>query len=99
MATPELINSISALSRKIDRLLERYASLQMKVKSLEEENFLLRKEKEDADERLEQAGKEIEFLKLSHRLADSPEALVSARQNVAGLIRTIDSCIRMLKED
>jgi len=41
----------------------------------------------------------VEFLTMSYRLADSPDTIVSARRRIARLIRTIDSCISMLKEE
>ena len=99
MAKPVLIQSIDTLARKIDGLLETQKSLLEKVKSLELENQELRLRHIQDTEDLEKAKKDIEFLSLSHRMAQSPEALVSARAKISQLIRTVDSCIRMIKED
>ena len=99
MAKPELIQSISLLSKKIDSLLERQRILQEKIQKLEEINRELTTRHQHDVEEIEKARKDIEFLSLSHRLADSPEALVSARKIIARLIRNVDSCIRMIKED
>ena len=99
MAKSDLINSISILSKKIDSLLSEREMLIDRVKVLSEENKLLREYHNKDTLKINNALKDIEYLSLSHRLADSPEALVSARNNISELIRTIDSCIRLLRED
>ena len=99
MAKPELLISISSLSKKIDILLEEKEFLERKIKELENVNEELVRQQALDVSNLQNAQKEIEFLKLSHRLAATPEALVAARKEISRLIRTIDSCIRILKED
>ena len=99
MAKPELLSSVHHLSKKIDKLMEQHRINQNKINQLLEENLEMRQQHETDVQLLEKANKEIEFLSVSHRLADSPEALVSARNKVAKLIRTIDNCIRMINED
>ena len=99
MAKPELINSISILSRKIENLIEQQKSLTERVFVLEQENQILRNQHKEDLIVISKAQKEIEFLSMSHRLANSPEALISARNKISQLIRTIDSCIRIIKED
>lgn len=99
MAKPVLLQTISILSKKVDELLEAQNSMLDKVRTLELENQELRLQHEKDTEMLDAAKKDIEFLSLSHRLADSPEAIISARNKISKLIRTIDSCIRIIKED
>ena len=99
MAKSDLINSISVLSKNIDRLLEERSKLFLEIEQLQKENLELRERQKSDTQRLENSLKDIEFLSLSHRLADSPEALMDARKEISRLIRTIDSCIRLLKED
>lgn len=99
MAKPQLLSAISLLSKKIDKLLEQHKVDQNKIDQLERENEILRQQHLADQMLLDQAKKEIEFLSVSHRLADSPEALISARKKIARLIRTIDNCIRMINED
>ncbi|MCH5235705.1 MAG: hypothetical protein J1E16_10460 [Muribaculaceae bacterium] len=99
MAKPELISSLTILSKKIDNLLETQKKLQEKVNYLENINQALRNQHDEDVKIIEKAQKDIDYLSLSHRLADSPEALIEARNNVSKLIRTIDSCIRLIKED
>ena len=99
MANAELLNSLNALSRRINKLLQQNMNLQKQLMELENSNKELRKMHEEDMALLENAQKQIEFLSLSHRLANSPEALVEARNKISQLIRTIDSCIRLLKQD
>lgn len=47
---------------------------------------------------LDQAKSDVQFLRVSHRLASSPDSLVEARRLIAGLIRNIDKAIAELKE-
>lgn len=99
MAKPELLQSAASLYRRIDVLIDRQKKLLEEVERLQNENKILKEKSLRDAVRQENLEKEIEFLKLSHRLAASPEALVEARKKISSLIRTIDSCIRMIKED
>lgn len=99
MVNQELIQSISLLSNKIDGLLRQQKKLREKVNKLELQNQELQLLHQQDKASLLDAQKKIEFLSLSHRLADSPEALIQARNNVSRLIRTIDKCIQMINED
>ena len=99
MAKPELILSISRLSRRIDDLIEYQSTLQKKVNDLELLNRELKEQHDKDVAALAKAHKDIEFLSLSHRLADSPEALIEARTIVSKLIRTVDNCIRLINEE
>lgn len=47
---------------------------------------------------LDRAKSDVQFLRVSHRLASSPDSLVEARRLIAGLIRNIDKAIAELKE-
>lgn len=47
---------------------------------------------------LDRAKSDAQFLRVSHRLASSPDSLVEARRLIAGLIRNIDKAIAELKE-
>ena len=99
MASYELINSITSLLKKIDILIEQQKKLQQRVIELENKNKELSRQHEEDVLRLERIQKDIEFLSVSYKLAESPEALVSARKKISRLIRTIDNCIRMIEED
>lgn len=99
MARPELIQTIALLSRKIDTLLKQLEGLKARISELEITNSDLQKRHQEDQKLLQQAKKNIEFLSLSHRLAATPEALLSARKNIADMIKTIDSCLSLINED
>ena len=99
MAKSDLIYSLSLLSRKIDALLEQQNQFRKRIDELEKDNNALRAQLAKKEMMLSNTEKDVEFLSLSYRLADSPEALVKARKEISSLLRTIDSCIRLLKED
>ncbi len=97
--TRSLLEILESSARHTDALTTR-------LKALMEENEQLRSQVADLDDRLAQASAErdralrdVEYLTLSHRLADNPEALVSARREVARMIRVVDRCITLLKDD
>lgn len=66
---------------------------------LEKENEDLRTQLSETRAELDNTRKDVEFLTMSHRLADSPDSVIRARRRIARLIRTIDNCISMLKEE
>ena len=59
----------------------------------------LRDQLDECREQLREARMEIDFLTVSHRLADSPANLISARRRVQRLIAKIDRCVSLHKED
>lgn len=83
---------IDVLTRNRQQALERIAELEM-------QNTELRKELEERDAMLAQARLDAEFLSLSHKLADSPEALARARHIIGGLIKKVDAAINLVKND
>ncbi len=94
-----LLEILESARRHSDVLVER-------LQTLSEENARLRARVADLDEQLadaceqrDRALMDVEYLTISHRLADTPEALVDARREVARMIRTVDRCITLLKDD
>ncbi len=59
----------------------------------------LRQQLDECREQLREARMEVDFLTVSHRLADSPENIISARRRLQRLIAKIDRCVSLLKED
>ncbi|MBD5200892.1 MAG: hypothetical protein HDS74_06555 [Bacteroidales bacterium] len=86
------------LTEKVSILAGRYSALQAENKSLRDENAALRSDLKSTQDELKKAQLDNSFLVLSHRLAQSPEALVESRKMIAALIRDIDRCIAQLKE-
>ena len=98
MAQP-LITILRELDDKIIEITAVHQKLQDKIAKLEEENDNLRQELEETRARLHKSQTDVTFLTMSHRLADSPDSLISTRRRIARLIRTVDKCISMLKEE
>lgn len=48
---------------------------------------------------LERSRLDERFLRVSHRLASSPDSIIEARRLISGLIRNIDKAINDLKEE
>lgn len=97
MATP-LPDILDTLRIQIEARRKEYARLKERNRLLEEENADLRRLAAEAQKEREKAMLDAEFLAVSHKLADSPDTLVSARRHLARLIRNIDRCLEMLKE-
>lgn len=97
MALP-LTTLLQSINDKVVELAASRQKLIDRIAVLEEENDNLRKELENSQKEIEKSKTDIEFLTMSHRLADSPDSLVSTRRRISRLIRTIDNCISMLKE-
>ena len=97
MATP-LPDILDPLRLQIEARRKEYARLKERNRLLEEENADLRRLAAEAQKEREKAMLDAEFLAVSHKLADSPDTLVSARRHLARLIRNIDRCLEMLKE-
>lgn len=98
MALP-LTTLLKSVDDKVAELSAIHVGLKARIKSLEDENALLSRKLEETEMKLRQAETDSEFLTMSHRLADSPDSIISARRRIARLIRTIDNCISMLKDE
>lgn len=85
-------NKIALLAENCDKAEARCLELEKKIADLSASV-------KDKDEQLRRANLEIEFLTLSHRLADTPEALANARLTIARIIRKVDSAIALIKAD
>lgn len=98
MALP-LTTKLQLIVEKVASLSKLNETLYKRIETLEEENNRLRDDYETALKELEKTRRDVEFLTMSHRLADSPDTIISTRRRIARLIRTIDNCISMLKEE
>ncbi|MBD5209324.1 MAG: hypothetical protein K2G11_06490 [Muribaculaceae bacterium] len=87
-----LTEKVNILSSQKDRIAEENRQLSETIANLQQQIEDLRKENTLLD-------RDNHFLILSHRLADTPEALVESRRFISALIRKIDRCITLLKDD
>lgn len=90
---------LRSIGEKATQLAQMQELMKARISELEEKNMQLETELKETKDLLDKALSDIEFLTVSHRLADSPDSIVSTRRHIARLIRNIDSCISMLKED
>lgn len=90
---------ITELRSKIEQLAAQRDASVAAQEALSEEKEVLRQQLEDCRKELREARMEVDFLTVSHRLADSPDNLISARRRVQRLIAKIDRCVSLLKED
>lgn len=93
-----LVAIFEELELRIADLQTEMEGLRERNSELEKENADLRKREAEARQAREQALLDVEYLKVSYRLAESPDTLAETRKVIAGLIRNIDRCIEMLKE-
>ena len=93
-----LVSILEKLEARQNELLADLESLKIRNKELEEENAELRRRESDALKIRDKALLDIQYLQVSHKLAEDPDALIDTRRRIAGLIRNIDRCISMLKE-
>lgn len=99
MAQQQFLQSLSELNSRIETLVESQKNLQIIIEELKKRNQVLEEMHQADMARSQQQELDIEFLSMSHRLANSPDTIVSARKKIIGLIRTINKCIRMLNEE
>ncbi|WP_304959254.1 hypothetical protein [uncultured Muribaculum sp.] len=98
MALP-LNSLLKSVDSKVTELMAIQRRQREQIVRLEKENEDLRTQLSETRAELDNTRKDVEFLTMSHRLADSPDSVISARRRIARLIRTIDNCISMLKEE
>lgn len=90
---------ITELRSKIERLATQRDAAVAAQTAMTQEAEKLKGQLEDCRSQLREARMEIDFLTVSHRLADSPSNLISARRRLQRLIAKIDRCVSLLKED
>lgn len=98
MAQP-LVTSLRILQDKIAETAQLQTQLLARISALESENTILREELEQTRSALRDKETDVKFLTMSHRLAQSPDAVISTRRHIARLIRNIDKCISMIREE
>ena len=94
-----LTSILKDLRRKALALAAQRDQAATELERLKQENETLRDQLAECRQELHTAKMEVDFLTISHRLADSPENLISARRRVQRLIAKIDRCVSLLKED
>ena len=99
MASAPLIDVLLSLQSRIKECDSEFLKLREKIQSLEDENLWMRNQIKEKNAEILHLQADIEYLKVSYRVAEHPETIREARLKIAGLIKTIDNCISMLKEN
>lgn len=94
-----LLRIIRELREKINVLASQRDLAREESRRLTVEKEDLRLQLEECDRQLQEARMDVDFLTVSHRLADSPENIISARRRLQRLIAKIDRCVSLLKDD
>lgn len=93
---PELMQRIL---NKCDVLTARYIGMKELKDSVEKENAELRSQNEDLKSQILNLESEIESLRISHKIAPTPEDAELSKQVLSQLVRKIDRCIVQLERD
>lgn len=87
------------IARKIGKLAAQRDEALAELRRSREVIADLERELEQTREDLHRKTLDVEFLTVSHKLADTPQALVEARTVIRKMISRIDKAMAMLKED
>lgn len=94
----DISSALHGLSEEIDRLQTAYLRKVEEVATLKSRILDMEADLASKDTEIGRLGQENQFLRVSYRLADSPDGIIEARKKIAGLMRSIDKCISQLKE-
>lgn len=89
---------LEKLDARIKELKARNAEMRLELEQLKAENDELRREAEEAKALKDKAQLDVEYMEVSHKLADNPDSLIKTRRRISQLIRNIDRCLEMLKD-
>lgn len=93
-----LISILRQLDDRIKVLTAQNAELNRRHAEISEENENLKRQAREALEARDKALLDAQYLAVSHKLADNPDTLITARRQISQMIRNIDRCLEMLKE-
>lgn len=93
-----LISILRQLDDRIKVLTAQNAELNRRHAQISEENENLKRQAREALEARDKALLDAQYLAVSHKLADNPDTLITARRQISQMIRNIDRCLEMLKE-
>ena len=94
-----LSESLVSLEPKIRILANQRDQARERLKEVIKENDRLRLELEDTRRQLQESRVETEYLSLSHKLADNPQAIADARGTVRRMLARVEKAIALLEED
>lgn len=93
---PEILARLNA---KVGVLTERYGVVKRQRDEAISECEQLRRSLEDMTAKLEQAQIQIEYLRISHKVAPTPDDVRQSQALITELVKKIDKCISQLRND
>lgn len=90
---------LDRLSGKLQLLVERHALVKAERDELQSECDDLRRKVEALTAALQQANTEIEYLRISHKIAPTEDDVLRSRILLTELVKKIDKCISQLRND
>ena len=92
-------NEIRELSRQIETLATQRDEARQALKRAREEVADLQIRLEESEKAAKRMSLDIEYLTLSHKLADTPQKLAEARATLRRLIARVDKAISLVRDD
>lgn len=96
--TTNLSELLQRLNNKSALLVERYCLLKEQSDELMSRYEALQEERNKLQAEIEQLRIENEYLKVSHKIAPTPEDVKASQALITELVRNIDKCISQLNE-
>lgn len=93
---PEIIDRLSG---KIELLCDKYVMVRDERDAARAEACELREQVQTLRTALEQANTEIEYLRISHKIAPTRDDVLRSRVLMTELVKKIDKCIARLRKD
>ena len=90
---------LASLQQKISILAAQRDDALQRLEDAQKSNDKLREQLENSQRLLQQRNMDAEFLSVSHKLADNPQALADARTTIRKMILRVEKAIRLLEED
>lgn len=97
--TASLSELFSRLAAKCNVLVEKYSLVKEQRDRAEVQCNELQEQIDRLQARLQQAETEIEFLRLSHKIAPTEQDARQAREMLTAMVKKIDKCIARLRDD
>lgn len=94
-----MTEALRELSKNIEILAAQRDEAKTALEKALEEVADLKRELEQTRNELHQKTLDVEFLSVSHKLADSPQTLADARATVRRMLSRVDKAISLLRDD
>ncbi|MCH5215994.1 MAG: hypothetical protein J1F10_03555 [Muribaculaceae bacterium] len=94
----ELEAILQRLKAKSEVLAEKYQALKAAKLKVDNENESLKQQMIKLQQLIEQQHSEINYLKLAHAIAHTPEEIANSKAILTKLVRDVDKCISQLTD-